>query len=58
MISSDDARWAPMNKTIMNIKLKIMSINVIENVSDSGDEVEEGTYFLKEENLQLFGMLQ
>ena len=48
MISSSDARWNVKNKMIIANKLKIMNSNIIENASDSGEEVDKGSCFLKD----------
>ena len=55
IISSHDVRCNAKNNMIMINKLKLMNKNVIVNDSDSGEEVEEGSCFLKGGNLQLFG---
>ena len=47
IISSPDATWNAKNKMIMNDKLKSANSNVIVNTSDSGEEVEKRSCFLK-----------
>ena len=47
LIRSSDERWTMMNKMIMTNKFKIINSNVIASASDSGEEFEEGSCFLK-----------
>ena len=57
MISSSDVRWNAKNKMIMTNKLKSINNNAIANTSDSGEEVEKGSCFLKVGALQIFRAL-
>ena len=43
MISLADSRWTTINK------IRIINSNVITNTSDSGEEVDRGICFFKEE---------